>query len=86
MIKAMINTAKVKFTKKDVRVITNTLLVALDLKYETGECNPLDKGHEIVNILRKINAAVAGIKYKSISQKEFPEIAEVIECERLDRN
>ena len=80
----MNDTVKVKFTKKDVRIITNTLLVALDLKYETGEYNPLDKGHEIINILRKINAAVAGIKYKSISLKQFPQIAEVIERERLN--
>jgi hypothetical protein len=64
-----------------MNLLTKTILVALDLKYDTGGDNPFDKGHEILNVLGKINAAASGRKFKRISAKDFSGIAETIECE-----
>lgn len=67
----MSNTVGVEFTQEEVSILSETLQLAVDVIRDTERNNPIDRGHEVMNVLRKINAAVAQRTYKPMSREAF---------------
>jgi hypothetical protein len=64
-------TVGVEFTQKEASILSNSLQLAMDVIRDTEENNPIDKGHGVMNVLRKINAAIAQRKYNPMSHETF---------------